>query len=81
MPTKPEASPTAVAKPGIKQQVDARKVDPKSFALENLKHKERQALAKKKRITESWPKEHQENALERVDANLSHIREEMKKLA
>jgi hypothetical protein len=51
----------------------------KARQMTNLKHAERKALAKKDRVRQ-WPKEHQEAANERIDANLSHIREEMKKL-
>jgi hypothetical protein len=56
-----------------------KKADPKAKQLEHFKQAEKKQLAKQDRI-QSWPKEHREAAQERIDANLSHIREEMKKL-
>lgn len=46
----------------------------------NLKHQERKAQAKLERI-KKWPKEHQEEAIERAQSKLNNIREEMKKRA
>jgi hypothetical protein len=51
----------------------------KTKQLKHFQQLEKKALAKKDRI-KTWPQEHQKEALQRVEANLSHIREEMKKL-
>jgi hypothetical protein len=51
----------------------------KDKRLIHLKHQERKALAKQERI-KTWPEENRADGNKRVEANLSYIREEMKKL-
>jgi hypothetical protein len=63
------------------KKADVKPVEaPKDRQLKNLQHKERQAIAKLDRITK-WPKEHQKAATTATEKKLSHIREEMQKLA
>jgi transposase len=73
------SKPAADVKP--EQTPIARKPDnPKERQAENLKHLERKAKEKLKRI-DTWPKEHQEAARARAQENLNQIQQRMKKLA
>jgi len=56
-----------------------KELTPKDRQLANLKHLERKATEKLKRI-ETWPVEHQKVAKERTEENLNQIRQRMKKL-
>jgi ElaB/YqjD/DUF883 family membrane-anchored ribosome-binding protein len=62
--------------------IPARKPDqtPKDRQLANMKHLERKAQEKLKRI-DTWPKKHQEAARARAQENLNQIQQRMKKLA
>ena len=71
--------PTPTAKPADKPAVKP-VITPADRQLNNLKHLERKAVEKLKRI-ETWPAEHQKAAKDRTEENLSQIRLRMKKLA